>query len=341
MSLSDLRESYGDFYNPRFEVTADGNTYSEADGTVAGLTVSTALDRANRFSFALGESFDEADGRFEKRHRETFSEGATVEVAVGYGSELRTVVRGEIDAVRPTFPAGGGPTLSVSGHGLVYRMTKGSGFASWDETTLGTVAEAVARDYEFSGVEVDADVELEKVTQDQQSDYAFLDDLATAYGYEVFSRGGTFYFREPHRDREPKLTLEYGRSLRSFSPTDSGGAPAVGTVKVRHWDPVEKSTITGEAPVSGGGSETEVVRVPVRSREEAERRAEARAARLAKTYWSQAETIGIPDVKVGEPIRLEGIGETFSTTYYVERATHRVDGSGYSTSFEVSQVSSS
>ena len=47
------------------------------------------------------------------------------------------------------------------------------------------------------------------------------------------------------------------------------------------------------------------------------------------------ECIGLPLVKPGTTIQLEGIGKKFSKTYYIEKTTHSIGTSGYKTTFTV------
>lgn len=338
MDFADLQETYGGFYTPRFDVEVGGQTFGESDGLISGLQVDAALDRTNRFSFTLNDVFDLANERFTEQS-EQFEAGTTVDVRMGYGDERKHVLRGKIDSVRPTFPADGGPTKSVSGHDLLHGLTTGTGTGSWSDESLDTVVSDLTSGTGFRGTNVEgSDVTFEQLAHPETSDYRFLDSLAGEHGFELFSRAGVLQFREPRTDDSPKLTLAYGRALRSFTPGDGGESTNIGTVKVRHWDETNKTEIVGTAEVEGGGSETKVVRVPVRSTEEAERRAKAEADRLARTGQSRGETIGIPDLQVGDVVELTGLGETYSTNYYVEGVGHRIGQSGYTTSFEVREI---
>lgn len=338
MEFDDLRETYDDFYAPRFELSVGGTTITRADGVVSGLRVDTALDRANRFSFTADGVFDLEAREFTDRV-DDLETGTTVDVKMGYGAETRLLVRGKIDATDPSFPADGGPSMSVSGHDLLHGLSEGTGTGSWQETTLDSVVTELVQGVGFAGKTVEgSDVSFEQLSHPETSDYRFLRTLADDHGFECFSRAGEFQFREPGRDASPALTLRYGRALRSFEPSGDNTAPQVGTVKVKHWDEKNGETFVGEAEVAGGGDETRVHRIPVRSGEEAERRAKAKARKLANTGGHRGQTVGIPELQVGKVVKLTGLGEEYSGSYYVESANHRVGSSGYTTSFEVTEV---
>ena len=342
MDFTDLQAEYGGFYNPRFEVSvgqANPETFTEADGLVSGLNVETALDRLNRVSFTLNGVFDTKKRQFIAEYTETFQEGQLLEVRLGYGDTRKLVFRGRIDTLQPKFPESSAPRVTVSGHDLLDSLADGTGSGSWSETTLDVVVSDLVGDLDFRGKDVaGADASFTRLAHPETSDYRFLTKIADEYGFERFSRAGVFHFREPQPDREPVLELEYGRGLLSFEPSADGGGSGVGTVKVRHWDEKRKTQIVGTAEVTDGGSETRVHSTPVRSTAEAERRADAVARRLRKGPRSRGETLGIPDLEIGTVLDLDGLGDDHSGSYYVESANHRIDASGYTTDFEVTEV---
>ncbi len=356
MELEALSERYGGFNTPRFEVRVDDETFRESDGMISGVEVETTLDGADRFSLTLSYPFDHAEGRFDDLDWGRFSTGTSVKIWMGYGDQLgpepaengsssEPVFVGKINAVRPEFPEQGGPTVDVSGYGLLHEMTRGTRSASWDGRPLGEVVTEIAADYfgERNVTVTDADVRSEKLIQENQNDYRFLESTANRYGFELFSRPGAFHFEARNardaeiRRNDPTVTLRYGESLISFS-AEINDSDQVGAVEVRHWDPAEKREIVGSAERENGGTGKNVMRIPVRSRDEADRRAEYELERISETFvQGDGETWGIPEIRAGETIQLDGVDDMFSKTYYVKRATHRMGSSGYRTSFEVTE----
>ncbi|WP_142860831.1 phage late control D family protein [Salinigranum halophilum] len=339
MSLTHLEDDYDHFYNPRFELELGGRTVREADGTITGLSVETALDRTNRVSFALNEPYDHEQGGFPAFVDRPVTKGTSVVVRMGYGTTLRRLFSGTVESVQPNFPASGGPTVEVSGRDSSYAMTKSKRSQSWDDTTLSSIVTDVVSDYDFEGTAVDvpssADIQFAKRVQQEQTDYAFLDErIARRFGLELFVRNGTFHCRGPDPLATPVLTLTYGRSLRSFRPNREDTDVGVGEVEVRDWDASGKSEITATATVPGGTGETSSRSIAVESQAEADRIATAVANELAAGVGGQCETIGLPEIREGKVVRLNGLSQPFDGPYYVERTTHRMDDSGYTTSFE-------
>ncbi|MGZ4925698.1 MAG: phage late control D family protein, partial [Halobacteriota archaeon] len=182
----------------------------------------------------------------------------------------------------------------------------------------------------------------------------FISKLAKSNGFEFFVRGETLNFRSPGNASTPAVTLKWGESLSAFSPEENL-TRQVSAVEVRHWDAKTKKEIIGRAKKgaehgrdprkkSGGDliesiageAAIEIIRKPVFSKDEADREARAALDKFAEgLITGTGHCIGIPDIRAGETIALEGIGKKFSGTYYVQKAVHTLDSSGYRTTFTV------
>jgi phage protein D len=78
------------------------------------------------------------------------------------------------------------------------------------------------------------------------------------------------------------------------------------------------------------------VRLPVFSEQEATQSARAILNRRSEGFvGGRGESIGIPDIRPNTNVALKGLGDLFSSTFYVHQATHTVDTSGYRTTFQV------
>lgn len=337
MSLAELRRKYDDFYTPRFDVTVGDETIRESDGMISEVTVDTIVDGADYFSVTLEGAYDAEGREFTGTDLGELETGTEVRIRMGYGDNREPMFVGRIQSVRPDFPSDGDPAVEVSGFDLLHDTTEGTRSRSWDETTDGDVVRDVAEAYAFDRVEAEATgTTRRKVIQENRSDYRFLRDLADRNGFELFADRGTLYFRKPKDDRSPAVTLQYGDSLVAFSP-ERNEADQVRTVEVRHWDPGRKREIVGTAE-RDAGSGTRVLRQPVDSREEAEEIAQSTLDRLSQgMVRGVGDSIGLPELRAGTTLRLEGLGEMFTGTYYVRQATHRIGNAGYETTMEATE----
>lgn len=330
-------------YSPRFNVTVDGKKYQEPGGRIADLVVETTIDGADRFSFTLNYPFDEELGEFSGLDWSAFEIGKPVEIAMGYGGDgtLTPLLTGKIASIQSAFALGNGPSVSVSGYGLLRETMKGTSSDSWADERIGTAVEDVLSSYSFSNVRVsDADTKRVKLIQDNQSDFRFVQELAENYGFEFSAERDEVSFTPRNsRGDDPVAELWYGEALHEFH-AEIKQTQQEHSVEVRSWDVQNKEEIVATAG-SRNADHTEVFRVPVMSKQEAKRLAKKKHSQFADgIIEGHGEADGTPEIRAGETIHLAEMGEKFSGDYYVTQATHRMGGSGYRTSFEVTEVSS-
>lgn len=337
MSLESLRKTYDNFYVPRFEVHLGGRVVRESDGIVSDLSVNSVLDGADTVSFRLNHRFNHENGEFLDLKMADWEPSTKIRIRQGYGDTFEQTFVGRIQSVKPDFPSGGSPTITVSGFGLLHDLTKETRSRSWDDQRIGDVVREVLSAYDLKADVRKADLKRRKIYQNNQNDFQFLTKLATDYGFEFFADQTVAYFRpRTLQEPTPDLTLRYGESLTSFSP-ELNEADAVKTVEVRHWNQATQKEIAGKASRSEGKGK-KVVRRPVESKEEAETVALAILGRLSDAVVEgSGESIGIPELGTGTLLKIEGVGKSFTKIYYVKSATHSMSNSGYTTSFEVQE----
>lgn len=343
MTLETLAALDHDLSVPKFVVDVGGATFEETDGLVTSVTVDATMDGADHFSLEIASRFDHESSEFVDFDWDDVPVGERVEIAMGYGTpeDLETMFVGSVTELGTDFPAGGSPTISVSGYGRYHDLTKNVVEERWEERTDSEIAAAIADAY---GLEADvrelSDDERRSVTyNNEESDADYLADLAERNGtdggpFQAFVRRETLVFRPPATDGDPVLELSYGESLESFSPSFTDARTLDG-VTVLDWDPEAKERIEGTAGDTDG-ERTRTVKRSVASKKEAETIAKRLLnEREDERFEGRAETVGLPELDVDETVVLSGLGERFSGTYYVTDVTHTIDTGGYRTRFEV------
>ncbi|MFD1955266.1 phage late control D family protein [Paenibacillus thailandensis] len=358
MDFAQLEKKYGGFYAPAFEIRVDGKELRGLGLEIAGVTVDQALRAADHFSFTVnnlyGESGDNGNG-FDL----FLPAGKKVEIRLGYAGTLEPVLTGVVASIATGFDGTGSPRCTVSGYDLSYPMMRGMKPRSWDNARHSDIAAIVAAEYGLRCQFDPTDVVYPKVMKAAgKSDFHFLQQLADENYYECFVSGDTLYFRKPPRDGEPLFALEWRKQLLSFQP-EVNFAEQVTEVEVRGWNPKTKKEIVGVARTgdeagqrpgpgrkTGGELVRELLREPVKlnvrhpvfSQQEAEQLARSILNKHAEgLVRGGGETIGLPDIRPGRTIRLEGLGARFSKPYYVEKSVHAVSASGYHTTFHVKE----
>jgi phage protein D len=359
--LSDLEEKYGSFYVPTFEINIGGQTrFSPATGQASSVTVRTALEKANRTSFTVAGVYDQAQSDFIDLATTGVKIGKELEVKLGYGSETETVMLGRITDIKPTFPSGGAPTVAVIAHDYRYFMDQASIDRSWDNTTVESATGSIAKTYGFKRVEIGesrpsasggatggsaSKEKLKQLVQDSETDLAFLKKLIKKHNYEMYSLGGVLRFRRPAKlegNPEASVKLGYGGGLRSYQRTAGSDESKVKKVKHRGTNPRTGETVSGSSTrtQTEGSDEERLFKAPMESDEEAEKRSESKANAIDHARRSQATTIGLPDLRIGEWLEVTDLGsvagQTYDGTYYLREVDHTIDNSGYSTQLQMS-----
>jgi Bacteriophage probable baseplate hub protein len=366
MELASFSRRNGDFYVPAFVVRVGGKSLmDERAVAVSQVEVDLALSTPGRFSFTVVNTWDHEKREFRSGTGEKVLDiltfGASVEIAVGYGdrSRLPAVISGIVTEISTTFSESGTPELSVAGYDHLFTMTLGKRSQNWAKSSDSDVVQKIAKEYNLGTAVKDTKAKHPQIEQNQESDFDLIKKLATRNHFEFFvDPKKTLHFGPPSDDDEGVVTLNWGEGLLSFKP-EANLASQVSAVEVYGWDPDTKEPIVGKAVAgeesgrdprrkSGGErlraalSKAPVlqVRQPVFTQAEAKERARSILNDHAKRFVTgEADCIGLPDVRPDRNVTLGNLGSPFSKTYYVEKTTHKVDGSGYRMKVRVKDVS--
>lgn len=343
-----------DVYAPTAVIKVGGRPLEPAVAhRILGVSVTLRLDPPDAFSFEIYDPdldlVQPGGGRI--------TEGAEVEIALGYVGRTRTLILGRISAVAADFPENGPPTVRVEGFDLLHDLTRGTVHRRFEGSTpdMGLpdsqIVAKIARDIQLDPVVEDMRQRRGVRVQSHVSDLDFLHQLASANGYSLWVEGRTLHF-ERKRPVPSRVRLAWGRTLLSFSPRLSL-AGQVESVEVRGWDHGQGESVAARATRavagsglattgrnelgrgSGGRSEKVITDEPVSSAEEARRVAERHLADLqATTTTGSGTAVGDPDLRAGSQLELTNIGR-YSGTYTISEVTHTLGNGGYRASFQV------
>ncbi len=294
------------------------------------------------------------DDKIEWVNDSLFAVGNAVELLMNDGTgTLSTVMKGEITAVEPDFSEDYILTLAVRGYDHGHRLNRQTRSRAYLQSKDSDIASQIAGENGLS-TQVTATTKVhDHVFQHNSTDYSFLAQLAERNGFEMFVDDKKLTFRKPPGGNAA-LTLKWGETLRSFRPRLTA-TRQVDKVKVKGWNPKTKQSVLGEAsssssaPTTGFGNwggtaaktafsaaERLVVRQPVHDQGEATTMAQALLDQINSDYI-QAEGVayGVPTLKAGQMIKLEGLGTKFNGTYMVTSTRHVLTDAVYDTFFTV------
>jgi phage protein D len=348
MEFSEIERKNLNFYAPRFEILIDGENILYRGVEIVSVIIRNNLNGPDDFSITINNP------ELKWLEDPLFQLGKEAEIKMGYGRQLTPMIIGEISALEPSFSPSGPLQMGIRGFDLLKRLQRGDKFRSWENLPDFVIAGIIALDHGLLPDGIQPTLAIHpKIMQNGESDFDFLKRRAQENGFEMFVHLRTLYFRKPKEMKEPITTLTLGKTLNSFAP-ELNVANKPSQVTVRGWDPRSKKEIIGI--VSQGqelglelkrqsasqiiqslyGTVERSIREPIYSYEEAEKRARSVLDNASDQFIKgSGECLGIPEIRAGSYINIEGLGKQFSMKYYLESTTHKIDTSGYTTEFSV------
>jgi phage protein D len=349
------------FLAPAFEVARNGTKLDpEVAATFSSLSVVLEENSLDQFTLTLTNPFPDLPYTHGAK-KDMFAVGSEITIKLGYVDALEKIFDGEVTGVGVAF-AEQGATLTVTGHSRLHWLNGNTKTATFLEMTDSDIASKIAND---AGLQPDVDrtdTKFPWMGQTAQTDLDFLRMRARLIGYEVAAEGKSLLFHKRPDGEAKSFTLVWGDEQRAFAdsqalpllrftPTLNAKSP-VTKVTVRGQHPTTREAITGTATSGdetdksgtpgadvtkkafGKPQELEVTDVPVASQEEADALAKALFNERAQgLVTGSGSTVGTPSIRARSVVDLEGIGPQFSGPYTITQSTHKLDSSGYSTSF--------
>lgn len=231
------------------------------------------------------------------------------------------------------------------------------------DRTLGHNARRFPLRVVVSDSALQSETSLPYVAQTNQYDIDFLLIRARRLGYVVAIREADASSRNPDErethlyfgpsdgrtpnSQDPVYRLKWGASLESFKPTLTT-VNQVKSVTVTGWDRVKKQPISVKVSIdqislnpdlrgmveAGDPREEIVVDKPVHSKAEAKALATAilkdRYKEMVKASFG---CVGLPKLRAGCKVQVEGVGARLGGSYFVTDTTHTFGDGGYKTTF--------
>ncbi|MBW2663268.1 MAG: phage late control D family protein [Deltaproteobacteria bacterium] len=339
-----------------FEILVNGTQVPvEVESHINIVMVDDNIDMPGMFLFELTDS-DAQEGETPLiDDLDLFSLGNVVEVKMGYADELETLIIGEITGLEPEFVLDGLPVLTVRGYDRSHHLLRGRKTRTFVEQKDSEIVEKIASEAGLTAEVEDSEVLHPYVVQANQTDMAFLQDRAKRIQYEVVIEDKTLFFRPVSNAESEVVTLEMNDDLTEFYPRLSS-VPQVSEVSIRGWDPKEKKEIVGQASIGdevstmdgqdSGAALTDaafgvaigaVTERPVMTQAEADQLAKAKFNNtVLSLIQGEGSCLGRTDLRSGKVIKIEGIGERFSGSYYIASVIHRYSPQdGYFSNFTV------
>jgi hypothetical protein len=234
-------------FSPQFTVQIDGgNLPAGMRGSISSLTYTDGIEGADSVEITF------ADPGLQWLDSPLLAVDQSFTLSIGYTPDpLEKVFVGEITGVEPSFPNTGMPTIRVTAHDFLQRLTHGkvdrafyiqipetvtiplpdpvvtslisaSNLLIPDQDPIGAALSTLMTLASF----IAAPTEPQKWIRAQQgqSDFEFLSAIAKENGWEMYidhtlnPQGYVLRFQFLIQDYSPSLTLQWGQSLMDFTP---------------------------------------------------------------------------------------------------------------------------
>jgi Bacteriophage probable baseplate hub protein len=359
------------YYAPSFRIQVNGSRLKgDVSAEITQVQVVSKPDTLDTFSFTIANTLPKMrwthtpDG-------DLFREGSAVKIALGYVDDLQDMIEGEITQISPSFPQDGIPTIVIEGHTLLHRLHGSNNTRTFQNVSDKAIVEKIAQDAHLQAEAEDPQVQYEYVMQPNQTDLEFLRDRARRLHFEILVENKKLIFRRSREQTTNTYTLVWAHAqkaiamgsntlpLSTFSLQMNASKPAT-SVESRSYDPASKQAFVARAGpddqtssmggTKKGGDVTSAafqreckhvhVVTPFPSQSACNAHAKATYNNKAMGLVSgTAETIGVPDLRGGQIIKLLGVGLRFEGDYRIDEATHSIGSDGYKTSLTVKRNS--
>lgn len=273
--------------------------------------------------------------------------GAKLEIAVGYNGALARVGAFTIESLELEGPPDRMTVTASSAPIAQAASIAGRASQSWEDTTLGAIAQAIAGRLGVS-LAIDAqlaDVEIENEQQTDESDTNFILRLVRREGgFLKFTDGRMVIAREGAGigTSGAALLVPLARpQVTSWRVTAGGKTGAIKKVKarVRNYEEGTDEDVEVDVPQSASladfsGPEATTTFQTVydyATRPAAEAAAKTTAARIARASRQIELTLpGRLDIVAGGKVQLTGIRQGVDGEWLVKTVRHRIDSGGWS-----------
>jgi len=347
-TFEQLEKQYHNFMAPAVRVTINNKDAATKLGmAISNVSVDTTTGKSSDMaSFTIVNGYDLVKREFEWENK--LQLGNTVEVHMGYRDKLNLLFFGYITNIEYDFSSGDTPTISVTAMDISFFMMRDGEPKIWSNTTIEKVVRELGGKYGITNHSIrPTNKTEEKIAKNVESDYDFIMNEAKRLNYDFFVVGKRLYFRNKNEDTTPVMKLEWGKQLTSFRVEHDIADQVTKVVvigKPKNKKTVFKATSTSVTKI-GSNSKTgpnllkklgefvEVLQRTVDDQADAQKQADARMQEHSeKLVVARGATIGLPELRAGRYITISGLGGSLNSTYYIEKAQHQYDSSGYKTS---------
>lgn len=339
-------------------VTVAGEEVADFYSALVEVKVEVDRNQATTASLVL-ETRRLEDGDWSVQDDERFKPWETIKIEAQFGNETEEVMSGYIKEIKADFPAEKGAarvTIACQDHSL--QLDREHIEQRWGEdapTTDGFIASEIARRNNLGLLAPPSEGQTVQDLNQNTTDIKFLQRRAQANGFEIIFQQSNVYFGEMRLNADTQSTIKVyagtDTNCVDFSLSDDGHLPdrvayQAAAQTGTQAPPVELEPnlqSLGNEPVTSENSGLNpfvwrVQRQGINDSAQLDAIAQQMANQKSMKIAAQGQLDGSlygHVLRVGEPVGVDGVGQRYSGTYYVDAVTHVFDVNGYKVNFKL------
>lgn len=343
-----LAKKYDDFCVPLIKVKQNGtDLVSTMKLAIMDLKINLSLDAANMVIFKLGGLYDEENHAFDSKVKNAFALGNIMEVELGYMSSSLNIFKGFVAMIGAEFSTT--PFLVVTLMDVRrLMMVSGRRYMLHEVVNYSDAFKAVMGKYsKLCSLEIDVtDDGLDKPLSQAGNDYFFVTRELIDKGKadrEFFALGSKVYFRQPRKEKQPVMTLRYGRELLALKIDEEYQDIEI---EVIGYDAKAQDAVRSSAAVEKNSTQKKIISdtqafILTDPFADTKKKADEKAKQIAdEKKWRACSghgiTIGLPELVPGRFVGVELLEEDYGDhKYYIKSVVHEINDGSFQTVFEI------
>jgi Rhs element Vgr protein len=283
---------------------------------------------------------DPASEDFPASNEDLFVPGKAITLQAGYHSDESTLFEGIIVKHSIKLRANGNAVLILDCKDKAYKMTQGRKSKYFYETKDSDVFEELINAYSLTPDVEDTQNQHQELVQFQATDWDFMMTRAEINGLLCFVDDGTITIKKPDLSADPVTDLVYGATIVDLD-AEIDSRWQQNAVNALSWDAANQEALDMEGvdpsvSLNGNLSPGDLAEVGSPESWRLPHGGQVKDFELqawADAYWmrtqlakvrGQVKFTGLPDIKPGVFVNLQGIGERFSGKAFISGVRHAI-----------------
>ncbi len=351
-NIDDLLKKYKEGMAPEATVEIGGtDLVADENAVIESIEVDLSMNAAGMCVFNVVNAYDIKAQKY-LWTESLLKMGKELTVKMGYVDNKSEVFNGIIETVEIKSGKESGSNIEITAFDKSYNMRRAKKTAKWAEKTYKEIVDEIGGSYSLTVNSDETSTTMPLVVQKNQTDFEFIEQLASEVGFSVFVLGDNLYFRDFSDSAMQKslVSLKGNEHLIKFECRKSS-ANQVSKIVVNGYDYLNRLEIksevntvkqlntsddSGASIVEEMDSDNCVEEIYCTANDEAAAKliGEMAINKMGAGFMTGSGTaIGLPEIIPGRYIKIENYGVTFDQAFCVENAKHTLGSSGYTTTF--------